>query len=81
MTGIVTQTSRFPQTDFCLDYSLSFRKTSSFDSTGNLMSCKGALITALNKLFCSLIIIIAKIFVLENRHYFACGLPEHSPVQ
>lgn len=77
MTGIVTQTSRFPQIDFCLDYSLSFRKTSSFDS----MSYKGALITSLNKLFCSLIIIIAKIFLLENRHYFARGLPEHSPVQ
>lgn len=45
------------------------------------MSYKGALITALNKLFPSLIIIIAKIFLLENRHYFTHGLPEHSQVQ
>lgn len=45
------------------------------------MSYKGVLITALKKLFPPLIITTAKIFLLENSHYFTHGLPEHSPVQ
>lgn len=45
------------------------------------MSSKGAFITVWIKLFPSLIILTANSFLLEDRHCFALGLPEHSPVQ